>query len=94
MYADVKNVRIGCAVSVVKKGMTKVVKRAIKIGATCKYSQPRRMQRKYYDCSSLVWRSYKLIGKYIVKPQGKPTLAPETDSRPAFSSAAENFKED
>ncbi|MBQ5565618.1 MAG: DUF2800 domain-containing protein, partial [Clostridia bacterium] len=36
----------------------------------------------------------KLIGKYIVKPQGKPTLAPETDSRPAFSSAAEDFKED
>ena len=35
-----------------------------------------------------------LIGKYIVKPQGKPTLVPETDSRPAFSSAAEDFKED
>ncbi len=77
VYADVENVRIGCAVSVVKKGMTKVVKRAIKIGATCKYSQPRRMQRKYYDCSSLVWRSYKLIGKYFGLRYWAPTAADE-----------------
>lgn len=42
----------------------------------------------------------KLIGKkrfgelcndYIEKPQGKPTLAPESDKRPAFNAAADDF---
>lgn len=44
----------------------------------------------------------KLIGKkrfgtlcadYIVKPQGKPTLVPENDKRPAFNAAADDFKD-
>ncbi len=44
----------------------------------------------------------KLIGKkrfnslcadYIRKPQGKPTLAPESDKRPAFNQAADDFKD-
>lgn len=44
----------------------------------------------------------KLIGKkrfgtlcadYINKPQGKPTLVPETDKRPAFNQAADDFKD-
>lgn len=26
----------------------------------------------------------KILGSLIVKPQGKPTLAPESDKRPAF----------
>lgn len=34
-----------------------------------------------------------LIGDYIEKPQGKPTLVPEDDKRPVFNSAAEDFKE-
>lgn len=43
----------------------------------------------------------KLIGKkrfsaicaeYINKPQGKPTLVPESDKRPAFNQAADDFK--
>ena len=34
------------------------------------------------------------IEKYTVKPQGKPTLVPESDKRPEFNSAAEDFKED
>lgn len=43
----------------------------------------------------------KLIGKkrfaelckgYIDKPQGKPTLAPDSDKRPAFNAAADDFK--
>ena len=25
----------------------------------CRYSQPRRMRKGYYDCSSLIWRCYK-----------------------------------
>lgn len=44
----------------------------------------------------------KLIGKkkfgtlcadYITKPQGKPTLVPESDKRPAFNAAADDFKD-
>ena len=34
-----------------------------------------------------------LLSPYIEKPQGKPTLAPESDKRPAMSTAAADFKE-
>lgn len=34
-----------------------------------------------------------LAGPYIVKPAGKPTLAPETDKRPEYNSAATDFKD-
>ena len=34
-----------------------------------------------------------LLGLYIEKPQGKPTLVPESDKRPAMSTAAADFKE-
>ena len=33
----------------------------------------------------------KLLGSLIVKPQGKPTLAPLSDKRPAMNTAAEDF---
>ena len=33
-----------------------------------------------------------LCASYIDKPQGKPTLVPETDKRTAFNAAAEDFK--
>lgn len=69
--------RIGCAVSVVKKGRTKVLKKAIRIGDTCSYSQPMRMQKGYYDCSSLVWRAYAQIGKYFGLRKYAPTAAEE-----------------
>lgn len=32
------------------------------------------------------------VGDFIVKPPGKPALAPEDDPRPAYSSAAADFK--
>jgi hypothetical protein len=32
-----------------------------------------------------------LLGKYIVKPTGAPTLVPETDSRKPYSDAATDF---
>jgi hypothetical protein len=32
-----------------------------------------------------------LCKDYIVKPQGKPTLAPDSDKRPAFNAAADDF---
>ena len=34
-----------------------------------------------------------LLGGFIVKPQGKPTLAPMSDKRPVMNTAAEDFKE-
>ena len=34
-----------------------------------------------------------LLSPYIEKPQGKPTLVPESDKRPAMSTAAADFKE-
>ena len=61
--ADFNGKRVGCAVSVISPKLLKVVKRAKKIGSTCKYSQAKRMQTGYYDCSSLVWKAYSQIGK-------------------------------
>lgn len=34
----------------------------------------------------------RLLGDYIEKPQGKPTLAPESDKRPVFNSAKADFE--
>lgn len=36
-------------------------------------------------------RFEELAGSHIVTPTGKPTLAPESDKRPAFSTVAEDF---
>lgn len=33
-----------------------------------------------------------LVADYIMKPPGKPTLVPDTDKRPAFNQAADDFK--
>lgn len=61
--AKMGDVKLGCAVSVVSSGLLKTVNTAKKMGANWKYSQPKRMQKGYYDCSSLVWKSYKKIKK-------------------------------
>ncbi len=34
-----------------------------------------------------------LLNPYIEKPQGKPTLVPESDKRPAMSTAEADFNE-
>ena len=35
-----------------------------------------------------------LLTAYIEKPQGKPTLVPESDKRPAMNTAKNDFMED
>ena len=75
IYADINDHRTGCVVSVVKKGISKVVKRARYIGTHLKYSQPLRMKKKYYDCSSLVWKAYRKMGKYICGAKGYAPVA-------------------
>lgn len=34
-----------------------------------------------------------LLGGFVYKPQGKPTLAPESDKRPAMNTAIKDFSE-
>ena len=34
-----------------------------------------------------------ILGQYVVKPQGKPTLVEDTDPRPAMNNASEDFNE-
>ena len=34
-----------------------------------------------------------IVGEYIEKPQGKPTLVPENDKRPAIGSVTNDFKD-
>lgn len=57
--------KTGCAVSVVTAKKAKVIRYAKMIGTKWKYSQPKRMQKGYYDCSSLVWKAYCKMGKKI-----------------------------
>lgn len=39
-------------------------------------------------------RFTELLGDLIEKPQGKPTLVPESDKRPEMTTAADDFKEE
>ena len=73
--ATIGDIKVGCAVSVVTKNRKKVINRATKIGTTWKYSQPKRMLKGFYDCSSLVWKSYKLEKKYFGSKSYAPVAA-------------------
>ena len=35
-----------------------------------------------------------LLGQFVIKPQGKPTLVPESDERPAMTNISDDFEED
>lgn len=65
---DHKIVKINCAVG--KKKAIKAIKSAYAVYG-CPYSQPKRMNAGYYDCSSLVWRSYKKVGFYVANYRGR-----------------------
>lgn len=74
VVANINGTKLGCAVSVVSSKIYKVIKRARSI-AKGKYSQPKRMQKGYYDCSSLVWRSYSKYGTYFGARSYAPVAA-------------------
>lgn len=74
IVANVGGTKLGCAVSVVSPKIYNVIKRARSI-AKGKYSQPKRMQKGYYDCSSLVWRSYSKYGVYFGTKSYAPVAA-------------------
>ena len=56
--AKINGKPVGCAVSVTTKQLQNVCKRATYIGTHWSYSQAKRTQDGYYDCSSLVWKAY------------------------------------
>ncbi len=58
-------------INVTSKKILKVCKTAYKINAG-KYSMAKRMKKGYFDCSSIVWRSYANAGIYI----GSKSYAP------------------
>lgn len=60
--AQIGNAKLGCAVSVTTAKKKKVIALANKIAGSSKYDQAKRMESGYYDCSSLVWRSYSPYG--------------------------------
>lgn len=73
--ANVSGGKLGCVVSVVTKKRKQVINRAVKIGKTCTYSQAKRMQKGFYDCSSLVWRSYQIEKKTFGMKNYAPVAA-------------------
>lgn len=56
--ASINGKKIGCAVSVTTGTLIRVCARATYIGTHWTYSQARRTQYGYYDCSALVWKAY------------------------------------
>lgn len=56
--AQIGNAKLGCVVSVTTTKKKKAIALAYKIAGSSEYNQTKRMQDGYYDCSSLVWRSY------------------------------------
>ena len=61
--AKIGDQRIGCAVSVTTAALKKVCARVTYIGTHWTYSQPKRAQNAYYDCSALVWKAYQPYSK-------------------------------
>ena len=65
IYGKAGGARSGCAVAVTSAVKKHAVNYAKAYAASATYSQANRMQDGYYDCSALVFRSYKKFGTYL-----------------------------
>lgn len=74
--ADKTKIVLGTAVNVTSAKKLKAFKWAHSYSSKSIYSQPKRMKKGYYDCSSLVWRAYRTTGYSMVQKGGwAPTAA-------------------
>ena len=73
--ANVNGKTFGCVVSVTSQIRKNVVEWARAYSLKSKYSQSRRMEEGYYDCSSLAWRAYNKFGLNIMGTNYAPTAA-------------------
>lgn len=76
VIVDVDGARFVVSFNSGSKKAVKAVNNALKVEGAI-YSQARRMQKGYYDCSSLVWRSYKGTGMYFGDRHYAPVAANE-----------------
>nr|WP_315104788.1 Ig-like domain-containing protein [uncultured Catonella sp.] len=73
--AKVNGKTFGCVVSVTSEIRKNVVEWARAYSLKSKYSQSKRMEEGYYDCSSLAWRAYRKFGFNIMNTNYAPTAA-------------------
>lgn len=73
--AKVNGKTFGCVVSVTSELRKNVVEWARAYSLRSKYSQSRRMEEGYYDCSALAWRAYNKFGFNIMNTNYAPTAA-------------------
>ena len=76
IYIEVDRALFVVDVNIGKKKAIKAVFNALKAEGAI-YSQAKRMQKGYYDCSSLVWRSYKPAGATFGQRYYAPVAATE-----------------
>ena len=75
IMAEVNGKTFGCVVSVTSEIRKNVVEWARAYSLKSRYSQSRRMEEGYYDCSSLAWRAYNKFGFNIMSTNYAPTAA-------------------
>ena len=73
--AEIDGKKLAALVSSVSEIKKKAVNWATEYAGKSKYSQPKRMQNGYYDCSSLVWRAYNKFGHKLAGANYAPTAA-------------------
>lgn len=66
---------LGAVINVASQKKINAFNWARRYASKNKYSQPKRMQKGYYDCSSLVWRAYHSQGITLVNKNWAPTAA-------------------
>lgn len=66
---------IGTVINVASAKKIKAFNWARRYASKNTYSQPKRMQKGYYDCSSLVWKAYRTQGRHLEYRSYAPTAA-------------------